>query len=305
MIRRLKYKDINFEKYSQCLENSEQRKYCATKDFLDITSHKNWDLLVYNDYEAVMPVPFVVKKGLKFVHNPMLCQQLGVFSEKDSVEINDQFRVFLERKYLVKTYTFNEFNKFSKPIGQRKNYIIEPDLFENVYAKYSPKRKRKIRSEKEILEASEIKNISFKEAESFIAENFIGAHKTKDIPRFIAIFEQFYKKDKVIFKAYYYKNTLANVIVVYTDDKTNALLGTFNAKDFVKLSGASILINETLKENIATKLFDFEGSELPNVEEFFRGFRPELRPFSIIDYTAKQVIRNILSIKSFNKFLFL
>ena len=57
MIKRLQYHEIDFEKYTQCLENSQQRKYSATKDFLDITSNKQWELLVYNNYEAVMPVP--------------------------------------------------------------------------------------------------------------------------------------------------------------------------------------------------------------------------------------------------------
>ncbi|MBU3049861.1 hypothetical protein KNV96_17100, partial [Chryseobacterium indologenes] len=85
MIKRLKYHEIDFVKYSQCLENSEQRKYTATKDFLDITSKKQWEVLVYNDYEAVMPVPFIRKYGVKIVHNPKLCQQLGVFSKKDDV----------------------------------------------------------------------------------------------------------------------------------------------------------------------------------------------------------------------------
>jgi hypothetical protein len=49
MIQRLKYNEIDFEKYTQCLENSEQRKYSASKVFLDVTSKNRWELLVYND----------------------------------------------------------------------------------------------------------------------------------------------------------------------------------------------------------------------------------------------------------------
>jgi hypothetical protein len=91
MIKRLKYNEIDFEKYTQCLENSEQRKYSASKVFLDVTSKNRWELLVYNDYEAVMPIPYVKKYGIKIVHNPMLCQQLGIFSIKDSVSVNESF----------------------------------------------------------------------------------------------------------------------------------------------------------------------------------------------------------------------
>ena len=98
MIRRLKYHEIDFEKYTECLEGSEQRKYSATKDFLDITSGKQWELLVYNDYEAIMPIPFVKKFAHKLVVNPKLCQQLGVFSKEDRLEINDLFFSFFEKK---------------------------------------------------------------------------------------------------------------------------------------------------------------------------------------------------------------
>jgi hypothetical protein len=85
--------------------------------------------------------------------------------------------------------------------------------------------------------------------------------------------------------------------VTYFDDFTVALLGTFNDKDFVKISGASVLIDHCIKENIQTKIFDFEGSDLPNVEEFFRGFRPELRPYHVIDYSKKEIIKKLLSLK--------
>jgi hypothetical protein len=56
MIRRLKYNEIDFEKYSKCLENSAQKNWYARKEVLDQLSG-NWHILVYNDYEAVMPVP--------------------------------------------------------------------------------------------------------------------------------------------------------------------------------------------------------------------------------------------------------
>jgi len=297
MIRRLKYNEIDFEKYTKCLENSEQRKYSATKDFLDITSNKQWELLVYKDYEAVMPVPYVYKFGIKIVHNPMLCQQLGVFSKQDSVGLNEDFLSFLEKKYLIRIYPFNDFNQFYSGLKKKKNYIIYPDIYEKVYAKYSPKRKRKLRSEPEILKNSEIKEINFSDAENFIKSNFLGANKEQDVSRFIDIFKKFYNSGYVIFSAYFYKDKIVNIIAVYSDKKVNALLGTFNDKNYVKISGASILIDNIIKQNIEKKVFDFEGSELPNVEEFFRGFRPELKPFYIIESSKKDLVKRFLSMK--------
>ncbi len=303
MIKRLKYHEIDFEKYTKCLENSAQRKYSAAKDFLDITSGKQWELLIYNDYEAIMPVPFVFKLGLKIVHNPMLCQQLGIFSPIDSVEINTEFLSYLEKNYLIRVYSFNDMNRFNSDLRKKKNYIIYPDSYQNVYSKYSPKRKRKLRSDPEILNDSEVKLIGFDDAQNFIQSHLLGAEKQSDTVRFTNIFQNFSLCELVFFYAYYYKNRITNVIAVYSDEKTNALLGTFNDKNYVKISGASILIDHIIKENIGKKIFDFEGSELPNVEEFFRGFRPELKPFPVIESSKKNLFFKFLSPKFLFRFL--
>jgi len=297
MIKRLKYHEIDFEKYAQCLENSAQRKYSATKQFLDISSNKKWELLVYKDYEAVMPVPYVFKSKIKIVHNPMLCQQLGIFSREDNVEINEQFLNFLEKNYLIRIYTFNEFNHFKTSLKPKKNFLILPDNYETVYSKYSPKRKRKLRLDENVVKNSEIKNISFSQAESFIKENFLGADKKEDVDSFINIFKNMFEANCLNFSAFYLNQRIINIIVTYFDDFTVALLGTFNDKESVKVSGSSVLIDNCIKENIQTKIFDFEGSELPNVEEFFRGFRPELRPYHLIEYSKKNIIKKLLSLK--------
>ena len=97
MIKRLKYQEIDFEKYQNCLENAEQKIYSAEKVFLDVTAKNDWELLVYGDYEAVMPIPFIKKWGFKFVVTPKLTQQLGVFSKNDNPEINELFLDFLQK----------------------------------------------------------------------------------------------------------------------------------------------------------------------------------------------------------------
>lgn len=292
MIKRLKYNEIDFEKYSKCLENSAQRKYSATKDFLDITSGKQWELLVYNDYEAVMPVPFVKKIGFKIVINPKLCQQLGIFSNIDDVKINDLFLSFLERKYNIWYYGFNDKNTFSKLLKRRKNFLIYPDNYEIVRKKYSPKRKRKLRLDDDILQKSEVREVSIFNAWEFISKNLIGAKNEKDKNSFLQIFTDLEKAGYLKLKAFFYGTAIINLIAVYSDDKTIALLGTFNDKDHVKLSGSSFIIDNVICENIQTKIFDFEGSDIPAIEEFFRGFRPELKSYPVIFNSKKQVIKS-------------
>lgn len=293
MIRRLKYHEIDFVKYSQCLENSEQRKYSATKDFLDTTALKQWEVLVYNDYEAVMPVPFVRKYGVKIVHNPKLCQQLGIFSEKDDVNLNEEFLNYLENHYLIRAYPFNDGNELRTKFRIKKNFLIYPDAYEKVYARYSPKRKRKLRLDEDVLKHSEIKTVSYDEVRDFIESNIVGMNKESDLAGFMKIYETSYNMKYLKFLAFYYQDTIINAIATYSDCNMVALLGTFSDKEYVKLSGASVLIDRVIKETIDSSVFDFEGGDIPNIEEFFRGFRPELKPYSIIERSKKELFKKL------------
>lgn len=293
MIRRLKYNEIDFEKYTQCLENSEQRKYSATRDFLDITAKDQWEILVYKDYEAVMPIPFVRKYGVKIVLNPKLCQQLGVFSKKDDVELNMLFLNYLENNYLIRVYPFNDSNKLNADFRTKKNFIIFPESYDKVYAKYSPKRKRKLRLDQSVLDNSEIKEVSYDDVKSFIESNIIGLGKESDLYGFMEIFKASYYKNYLKFLAFFYHKKIINVIATYSDCNTVALLGTFSDKEYVKLSGASVLIDIIIKRTIENNAFDFEGGDIPNIEEFFRGFRPELNPYAVIEYSKKDLVKKL------------
>ncbi|MBK1896380.1 hypothetical protein [Chryseobacterium paridis] len=294
MIKRVRYNEIDFNKYTECLENSEQRKYSASRTFLDITSKNQWELLVYNDYEAVMPIPYVKKYGIKIIHNPMLCQQLGIFSKKDSASVNQAFLDFLNSNFLIRIYQFNDLNKFHSIVEQKKNFLIPSDSYEKVYARYSPKRKRKLRLDEDVLRNSENKLVSFNEAKLFIQNNMLGLEKEGDINGFLRIFKMFYDQGHLQFSAFFYNQKIINIIAVYEDDFSLALLGTFNDKEYVKISGASVLIDNVIKNCIENKTFDFEGGELPNIEEFFRGFRPELQPYGILKSSVKELAQKLL-----------
>lgn len=297
MIRRLKYQEIDFKKYTECLENSEQQKYSATLDFLNVVSGKQWEILIYNDYEAVMPVPYMKKFGLKIVINPKLCQQLGIFSKTDNIQVNDQFLGFFEKKYNIWYYAFNDTNQFTKKLKERQNFLIYPADYNEVRQKYSPKRKRKLRLDEEVLQNSEVRKVTMNEALDFISQNTIGAKDEKDKQEFLQTFSDFEQAQHLQLTAFFYHKTIINIIAVYSDEKTLALLGTFNAKEHIKLSGSSVIIDHIISENIQTKTFDFEGSDVPAIEEFFRGFRPELKMYPTTFNSKKELLKKVLKIR--------
>lgn len=295
MIKRLKYEEVDWQKYQNCLESSEQKIYSAEKKYLDVTSGKNWEVLVLNDYEAVMPVTYVKKFGFKIVVNPKLTQQLGVFSKNDTREINERFLEFLQKKYTVWYYAFNEKNKFFTPLKKRKNFILESNVYEEIRGKYSPKRKRKLRLNTGVKEFSEINDrVEFEEAEKFIRKNMIGTKNIKETNKYLEVIKKFNELNMIDFHGFYYKNQLINLVAIYQEKYTSVLLGTYNMKDFVKLNGASNLIDFAIKKNVETKIFDFEGGDLPNMEEYFRGFRAEYKTYPIIKNSKWFIVKKAM-----------
>jgi hypothetical protein len=58
-------------------------------EYLNAVCESQWDALIYNDYEAVFPLPFKKKFGIKYIIQPVFCQQLGAFGSNVNVRTND------------------------------------------------------------------------------------------------------------------------------------------------------------------------------------------------------------------------
>jgi effector-binding domain-containing protein len=54
-------------------------------EYLNAVCESQWDALIYNDYEAVFPLPFKKKFGIKYIIQPVFCQQLGAFGSNVNV----------------------------------------------------------------------------------------------------------------------------------------------------------------------------------------------------------------------------
>ena len=96
MIHYVKREDLEVEKYNNCIENSIQSRIYAFSWYLDIIAD-NWDVLVQDDYEAVMPVPFRRKFGVNYVYPPFWLLELGLFSLKDTIDYKAFLKVLFSK----------------------------------------------------------------------------------------------------------------------------------------------------------------------------------------------------------------
>jgi hypothetical protein len=137
MIKKILYKNIDFQKYNDRVKSAEQSLFFGTKEYLDTLIPHQWEILVLGDYQAVMPIPLVYKFGFKIVIMPMQTQQLGVFSEHDNADTNQLFVDYLEKNYWVYQYSFNAKNKFLKTYTIKDNFVLLPNEYAIIKSHYS------------------------------------------------------------------------------------------------------------------------------------------------------------------------
>ena len=67
---------MNVDKWNQLVAESSNGLIYAQYNYLDFVA-ENWDGLIINDYETIMPIPWRTKAGIKYAYTPAFTQQLG------------------------------------------------------------------------------------------------------------------------------------------------------------------------------------------------------------------------------------
>src|SRR5436190_18292486 len=78
-IQYLTQKQIDKKKWDACIAGSSNGLIYGYSFYLDALAMQ-WDALVLNDYEAVMPLTWNRKYGIKYLYQPPLTPQLGIFA---------------------------------------------------------------------------------------------------------------------------------------------------------------------------------------------------------------------------------
>lgn len=294
MIRRLKYHEIDFEKYSDCLENSVQKNFYGQNDILDFLTDKSWELLVLNDYEAVMPVPVQQKFFISYSYIPLFCQQLGIFSTEDNKFINEKFLAFFKKNYRIRGYAFNDKNSFESLSSLKKNYIIRKTDYKSLRKYYFKGRKSTVKTAQYLY----FKELNLNESVlDFVRQNFKGLKNEKEVQKFTDYIEFLDKRKNLLIFGSYKEDGLTNIAIMINTDKELLLLGLINNEKFIKDNGASFLIDRIIQLYISEKSLNFMGGSIRGIEVFFKSFGAECFEYPVMLMSKTDFLKNILSFK--------
>jgi len=288
MIRRLKHHEINFSKYNTCLANSCQQNFYARQEILDHLSPR-WELLIYGNYEYVMPVPVVRKYSIKWAVMPLFCQQLGVSGPKPNPEIELLFFKALKEKFRIVYYAFHHSNHILD-LESKRNYSIPAGDYNQIRKLYYKGRKSAVKKAQHLC----FKEVKLSQALPFIELNFKGLAKQKDklkLKKYLHYLQNISLLRTVA--ALHEDKIIAAATLVVTAD-TVFLLSLMDSEEHRKHNGSAFIIDMLLQQYSATHTFNFMGSVLPGVESFFKSFRPVCQPYPVLRYTKKELLLNLL-----------
>jgi hypothetical protein len=281
-ITHLKNKEIDFNRWDNCISASQNQLVYAFSWYLNVVSPE-WEALIGDDYEYVMPLPVKTRYKLPYLVQPILVQQLGIFSKnKINEDIVDEF--IKEIHYFSYELNLNEYNFCGKALIY-PNFILSLDMtYNQIYANFSKNTKRNI--EKALkLNLSIQENLAPETYISFyfsVFKHYLSPQK-KILEKLIE--NGLVEKALKIYGVYSAQNSLVAALCFFqSSDRIIYLLPVSN-KDGKDSFSMFYLINHLIRQNAEKNLkLDFEGSQIEGVARLYSGFGAKYHPYYILKH---------------------
>lgn len=282
-------KDIDEQKWNDCVANAANSLPYAYSWYLDSVS-QNWDGLVYNDYEAVMPCCWYKVSLMQVLYQPHYCQQGGVFSTGDiTPQLYHDFLMYAKKKYSLRHVQLNPEAKSVAPVFnlQERTNLVLPlgSSFTALKKKFASNHTRNInKAKKNNLKLSAWNELD--QFQSFYASN-VNIEKEPLQPIHFTLFNTLTQKlisigNSTVYAAFDDTQTpMAAVLLIPHGKRLIALVNTSSSAG--KKVGAAHFLYASLLEKFADNdlLFDFEGSSVPTIAWFYEGFGAVNQPFYV------------------------
>lgn len=277
-IQYLTHQQIDKKKWDTCINTADNGLIYAYSFYLDIMS-KQWDALVMNDYEAVMPVTWNKKYGIRYLYQPFLAAQLGVFGKNITEEQISNFIQSIPASFRYTDICLNTKNIPGIPVGiciQRSNYVL--DLNKPYQALYENYRENTQRNIKKVLQLGCTIQTGF-DVEKVIE---LAVHQMKkqgnkeagNIERFRKLYQYLHSRQMATTYGVFstQNELLSSCVFFFSQNRAYYILVGNHSKG--KTIGASHALIDAFIKDYAGKnmLLDFEGSDIPNLAFFYSSF---------------------------------
>ncbi|MEO6814633.1 MAG: GNAT family N-acetyltransferase [Ginsengibacter sp.] len=284
-IQFVKHKDIDKMKWDVRVAIASNGLIYACSYYLDVMS-ENWDALIMDDYEAVMPLTWNKKFGISYLRQPPFTQQLGIFGSANfDKKLTGQFIKKALERYPFIDINLNYANDCIAHSTKKCNLVLSLERHFDLL---------KTSFRKDLVSKATVAHLIYESSEDF--------------EEAIRIFKQAYSEKLPNLEKYHYENLVKLCILLKNKNqifvrKVNSPEGKLLAMAIFfkdqkriyyilssllpagrKYDANAFLLYEVIKEFSGQNLiFDFEGSDIPSIKFFFNKFNPAEETYCSIE----------------------
>lgn len=267
--------EIDDKKWNKCIDLAPNGLIYAYSFYLDHMAN-DWDAMILNDYEAVMPLPWRKKFGIHYLYQPSFTAQLGVFGNSITSNTVESFLKTIPSKFRLWEFPLNYENLFQLndfKLLERVNYVLPLNKpYEKLYKNYRENIKRNIRKSNQYgcyskagIDINSIIELA-KQQPNAVAEN--------EFKKFESLYNILKKRS--LTKSYgIFSNKhelLASCVFVFYHNRACYIL-VGNHPNGRTLGASHALIDAFIKDHAEQNLLlDFEGSDIRNLAFFYSSF---------------------------------
>lgn len=291
MLQLLSNNQIDKKSWDGFIQKSAQKNIYALSWYLDIVA-PNWSALVVIEnglYKAVMPLYLTNKFCIKILKQPLFCQQLGIFTSTISEQdiAIQQMSAWLYKEVRLCVYNFNIDNT-SFISNANLTLTFNSRLTHHLYLNPSVDKLRKSYSENQRRNIKKAKKAVSQVRAGSNFDLLIDLFKLNKGEELSEVKDRHYANLKEIYEQSL-RRGIAKLFFAYDEDGeilSAALFLSWDTK-IIYLFGASsekgrsasamALIFDNLIESYADQemTLDFEGSNIPSIARFYKGFGAE------------------------------
>jgi hypothetical protein len=289
MIQLLSHQEIDVAQWEACLASCNHSLVYAHAWYLNIVTKNSWQALVeVKDGKYVSVLPVAVKKwiGQKQVYQPLFMQQLGLFTTPESKHTSvEEYLSLLGQHFPTVQYQMPLPSGFTMTVLEgwemrpRPNYELSlATSYETIYQGYSQNLKRSLKKAAQAGLQPELVS-----SPAAVIQLFTQT-KGRELPslqsRHYAMLKKLTTEAQKhgvgeVWEIRQAGELLTGAIILREARRIIFLFGASSAQGR-KLGAMGFLLNHLIEQaSNQDMVFDFEGSEVPGVANFYTGFGAE------------------------------
>ena len=283
-IRYLKRQEIDIAAWDRCVTEAPNSLIYGFHYYLDHMTGGQWDALVLEDYEAVMPLTWRRKFGISYLFQPAFTQQTGIFTRRQPDQTLIEAFLASSAQYFRFAEIFLNYDNAYPTLAPHTNFILPLDEpYDTLAARYKNTLVRN-------LKLAARPTLTYTAGATL--DTALTAHhneyavrtphvKTQDYRRFKKLCRYLQDRDQLVLRAVTdaEKHVLATALLL-RDRNRLYLIQSATLPAGRKMQANHFLLDQLIREWAGSGLIlDFEGSDLPGVARFYARFGGSDQPY--------------------------